>query len=302
VKSAESAFARSINQSPSLPLSSDATAIAAEQRGRKQMRGMHLILLSRIRPDPTQPRKVVHDELLEEMAASVRRLGLLQPIAVRYIRDADIYQIISGERRYHAAKRAGLTEVPCWIQEPKDDEILIRQVVENWQRAQLHPFEIADALARLRDTKGYSQKKLATETGKSEAEISKLLKLLELAPDVQKEARDDQSGTLSFKHLYQIARLDADTQAVILGTVQTQHLSAVETEKLVRRSIERRTTEPKRGAPVTRVQYVTTKAKVVLTFRKQTVQPADILAALDEARAKADPTSNALNIQRVKSV
>jgi ParB family chromosome partitioning protein len=237
---------------------------------------------------------------LEELAASVRRLGLLQPIAVRFIRDADIYQIISGERRYQAAKRAGLSEVPCWIQEPKEEEILIRQIVENWQRAQLHPFEIADALARLRDANGYTQKKLSTETGKSEAEVSKLLKLLELSPAVQKEARNDPSGALSFKHLYQIARLEPDAQAVVLDTVQVQHLSAVETEKLVRKTIERRTMGPKRGAPITKVEYVTTKARIVLTFRKQSVEKADILAALDEARQKAKGTMDSLNIQRAK--
>lgn len=212
---------------------------------------------------------------------------------------ADIYQIISGERRYHAAKRAGLTEIPCWIQEPKDEEILIRQVVENWQRAQLHPFEIADALAQLRDTNGYSQRKLAAETGKQEAEISKLLKLLELAPEVQKEARADPTGALSFKHLYHIARLSDDDQAAVFTAVQTQHLTAVQTQQLVRKTIERRTTGPKRGAPVTKIEYVTTKARVTLWFRK-TVEKADILQALDEAREKAKGTMDSLNIQRPK--
>src|SRR5207244_3437320 len=103
-KAATSAFARSISQSPSLPLSTEATATAAEQRGRRQMRGTFLIQADRLRPDPAQPRKAVQDETLDELAASIGRLGLLQPIAVRYIREADIYQIISGERRYHAAK------------------------------------------------------------------------------------------------------------------------------------------------------------------------------------------------------
>src|SRR5581483_6914863 len=105
----------------------------------------------------------------------------------------------------------------------------------------------------------------------------KFLKLLELAPDVQSQARADRTGVLSFKHLYNVARLAPDDQAAILDAVREQGLSATQTEQLVRDTIERRTSAPNRGAPVTRVQYVTSKARVVLTFRKQTIEPADIL-------------------------
>ncbi len=126
------------------------------------------------------------------------------------------------------------------------------------------------------------------------------MKLLDLAPDVQKAARADPSGILSFKHLYQIARVETADQAALVETVREQRLSAVDTEKLVRKTIARRTVAPNRGAPVTRVQYVTTKAKIVLTFRKQSVEKADIVAALDEAREKASPTKVKLNIERTR--
>jgi ParB family transcriptional regulator, chromosome partitioning protein len=126
------------------------------------------------------------------------------------------------------------------VKTPRAEEVLVHQIVENWQRAQLHPFEIADALAQLRDANGWSQKQLADETGKPEAEISKLLKLLELEPSVQKEARDDATGALSFRHLYNIARLPLTDQAAIASAVRQQGLSAVETERLVKREIDHR--------------------------------------------------------------
>lgn len=282
-----------------MPLGNDAPLSPGEQRGRERLKGAFLIDIGRIRPDPSQPRRNVRDESLQELAASITRLGVVQAISVRYIPSDDIYQIISGERRYQASKLAGLPSIPCIVTNPDEDQILVRQIVENWQRAQLHPFEIADALAQLRDAKGYSQKKLAEETGKPEPEISKFLKLLDLDPAVQKDARADATGTLSFRHLYNVARLESTEQAAIVSAVREQRLSAVDTEKLVRKTIERRSVAPKRGSPVTRVQYVTTKAKVTLIFRKQQVSQDDILAALDEAREKASPIKERLNIERI---
>ncbi len=101
-----------------------------------------------------------------------------------------------------------------------------------------------------------------------------------------------------FSHLYNIARLAPDGQATMIDAVREQRLSAVATEKLVHQEIARRTAQPKRGAPVTRVQYVTTKANVILTFRKQSVTNEEIVAALDEARDKASPIKAKLNIER----
>jgi ParB family chromosome partitioning protein len=282
-----------------LPLGNDTPPAPGAQRGRQRLGGAYFIDLDRIRPDPAQPRRAVQDEALHELAASIRRLGVIQAISVRYIAADDIHQIISGERRFQAAKLAGLSAIPCIVTNPEDREILVRQIVENWQRAALHPFEIADSLGQLRDENKFTQRQLAEQVGKSEPEVSKFLKLLELAPDVQKQARADPSGVLSFKHLYHIARADAADQSAIVETVRDQRLSAVDTEKLVRKTNERRTATPKRGAPVTRVQYITTKAKVTLIFRKQSVTNEEIVAALDEAREKAAPTKQKLNIERV---
>ena len=278
---------RTLNLPPQLPLASETPATPGEQRGRRQLKGAFLIEIARLRPDPSQPRRRVDDESIAELAASIRRHGVIQAISVRYLPDQDIYQIISGERRYQAAKLAGLSAIPCLIHDPKQRDLLLRQVVENWQRRELHPFDLADALAQLRDDNKFTQKQLAQETGKPEGEISKFLKLLELSPLVQKESRADPSGVLSFRHLYNIARLEPQEQEAMASAVREQRLSAVETEQLVRKTIERRTAPPQRGAPVTKIELLTSKAKVTLLFRKQTPDRTDILSALDEARTKA---------------
>ena len=201
------------------------------------MGGAFSIRIDRIRPDPTQPRRQFDATAHHELAASIKKLGVLQPITVRYVEADDIYQIITGERRYRAAQAIGLSEIPCWVKMPKSEEVLVHQIVENWHRKELHPFEIADALAQLRDANDYSQRQLATETGKPEAEISKFLKLLELSPAVQKEAREDATGVMSFRHLYNIARLKPAEQATVAATVREQGLSAVDTERLVKDEI-----------------------------------------------------------------
>jgi ParB family chromosome partitioning protein len=221
------------------------------------------------------------------LAASLKKQGFLQPITVRYIDADDIYQIITGERRYRASQAAGFKELPCWIKNPKSNEILVHQIAENWHRAQLHPFEIADALAELRDTNGLSQRQLAEETGKDETDISRFLSLLELAPDVQRQAREDRTGSLSARHLMGIARLKPDEQRTMIAAVKEQGLSAVETEAEVRKRIHRKTMGPQRGAPVTKIDFVTNKATVTLVFRKQTPTRQEIVAALDEAKSKA---------------
>ncbi|MGH7938790.1 MAG: ParB/RepB/Spo0J family partition protein, partial [Chthoniobacterales bacterium] len=296
-RKAASALERTLSLPPQLPLASETPATPGEQRGRRQLKGAFLIEIVRLRPDPSQPRKHVDEDSLGQLAASIQRHGVMQPVSVRYLLKEDVYQIISGERRFLAAQRAGLTVIPCVIHAPEQRQVLVRQVVENWQRAQLHPFEIADALAQLRDANQLSQKQLAEETGKPEAEISKFLKLLDLSPAVQQEARVEPTGALSFRHLYNIARLEPGEQEAMVAIVREQDLSAVDTERLVRNNIERRSAPPKRGAPVTKIELLTSKAKVTLLFRKQAPDRNDILAALEEARIKAKTIDKKTTLQ-----
>ena len=251
--------------------------------GRKRLGGAFLIDAARIRPDPNQPRKRFDTDSQKKLIASVKRLGILQPITVHFLESEDIYQIISGERRYSAAKEANLNEIPCWIQTPQEKDILLHQIVENWQRLDMHPYDLADALARLRDANGYSQKEIAKATGKSEGEISKLLSMLDLDPAVQKLAREDATGFVTKRHLYAVRTLPAEKQQALIRKVQDEGITADETEKRVAAHSDRHRGPKRCGAPVSCHRFKTSLASISMTFRKRDVTTEDILGALDEA-------------------
>ncbi len=235
-------------------------------------------------PDPDQPRKKFNAAYLKELTQSVRELGILQPITVRYVAADDRYRIISGECRFTAAMAAGLATVPCWVKNPKADEILLEQLVENWQRSDLNPFELADSLAILRDANSYTQRQLADRTGKSPGEISKILTILELDPAVQKIARDDTTGRVSKRHLYSIGRLDAQRQSLVLQRVLRDGLSAEDTERYVQRVRKAKDAPRRGGAPVTHRKFVTKFATVRFTYRKKDVTDMDMLNTLREVK------------------
>src|SRR5712671_3680114 len=119
--SATLAAKRAFTQAPSLPLDQDTIANAGALAGRTRLTGAFLIELVRIRPDPSQPRKNLETQAQWELIASIERIGILQPITVRYLDTEDIYQIITGERRYQAAQSLGLSAIPCWVQTPKSE-------------------------------------------------------------------------------------------------------------------------------------------------------------------------------------
>ncbi len=223
----------------------------------------------------------------------MKRLGILQPITVRFVEAEQTYRIITGERRYHAAREAGLAEVPCWVQSPREEEVLLHQIVENWQRLDMQPYDLADALARLRDANGFSQKELAREIGKPESEISRLLSLLTLEPTVQEAARTNRDGSLTKRHLFAIAQVPSSKQPGLLKTIQEERLTATQTERIVREQKAKATGRKTRGAPVARqIRYVTSLATVTLAFRRQEVGPPDILSVLDEVRSQVEATAH----------
>jgi len=212
-------------------------------------------------------------------------MGVLQPITVRYVPDAELYRIISGERRFQAAKKAGLTEIPCWVQTPEDRQVLVRQVVENWQRADLHPFEVADSLGALRDTWGYRQAEIAKLIGKSEGEVSKFLSLLSLDDTVAGECRGDATGTLTRKHLEALARAPKEKQATVLSQLREQQLTAEQTQQLVRKTASKLPGMAGRKPSVGKlVRYATPKANVSIQFHHSKATLADVIEALDAAR------------------
>jgi ParB family transcriptional regulator, chromosome partitioning protein len=147
----------------------------------KPLQGARLIPLSEIHPDPGQPRTKISRNSLDELALSIAAQGVIEPITA--FKAEDGYQIITGERRFKAAKQAGLEEIPCIIKNLSNDEIIICQIIENLQRENLNPVEEARALKKLKD-QGHSQAKIGDMVGKSQPYISQSLKILSLTSDI----------------------------------------------------------------------------------------------------------------------
>lgn len=154
--------------------------------------------VSSLIPGPFQPRQAMSGEALDELAASIRTHGVLQPILVRTDPDdRGQFQIIAGERRWRAAQLAGLHEVPVHIREFSDSDALAAALIENLQRQDLNPIEEAEGLRRLGDEFGLSQETLASSVGKSRSHIANMLRLLTLPPTVQSDVR---RGALTAGH------------------------------------------------------------------------------------------------------
>jgi ParB family chromosome partitioning protein len=140
--------------------------------------------LSRILPNPDQPRREFDKEALQELAASIRSIGVIQPISLRQMADGT-YQIIAGERRYRAAKMAGLTQVPAYIKTAEDDLVMEMALIENIQREDLNAIEIALAFQKLQEVYNLTQEKLSERLGKKRATIANYIRLLKLPAEIQ---------------------------------------------------------------------------------------------------------------------
>ena len=212
---------------------------------------------------------------------------------MRWDATADCYRIIDGGRRFEAASRLGLEELPCWIQSGDAKEVLVDQIVHNWQRSDLRPMETADALARLRDEFGLSQQQIAQMTGKSKGDISKFLKLRDaIIPEVQQQARqqrDDGAASLTKRHLYNIAKLPPDEQTDFAARVQTEKLTALETEQLVQRRTSAKSPNIQRnGLPARQRKFHTSIADVVMTFQRKEFTADDIRTVIRELAKQFD--------------
>ena len=161
-----------------------------------------MIPVDQIRPNPDQPRKTLGD--LRELTESVREKGVLEPLLVRFMPREDCYYIISGERRYHASRAAGLREVPCIEKMADDAETLEIALIENLQRKDLTPFEEADGLQRLAEQFDYTHEDVAKKIGKSRTSVTETLLLRHIPEELRKKCID--SGILAKSMLVQIAK------------------------------------------------------------------------------------------------
>jgi ParB family chromosome partitioning protein len=188
------------------------------------------IAISRISPNPYQPRKRFSPEDLASLRASIAAHGVLQPILVSETPTG--YQLVAGERRLRAAQAAGLDRIPAVIRQLVDRDQLELALVENLQREDLDPIETADAYRTLMNRFGLSQDDVATRVGRARSTVANTLRLLELAAEVQAAVAD---GRLTEGHGRALAGLPSELQARVLDSVIGQELSVRQTEELVRR-------------------------------------------------------------------
>ena len=267
---ASQAAADAFQSRPELPHESSRQTISAEQQGRRRLPGAFLIELSQIEPDPDQPRKHFDEEPLRELAESIQAGQVKETITVCWNPASHKYRIIDGERRYRAAKLAGLNEVPCVVRDLGAKDALVDQIVHNWQRQDLRPYEMADALVRLKNDHGMTATDIAKVTGKSLAEVTKLIALVEkVVPGVQQKVRELADTSLTKRHLYALTKLEPDQQLQFAERIEREELTAIDTEQLVKRSTARRSSAErdarKQGRPRKHVQLSTSLGTVRLT-------------------------------------
>lgn len=187
--------------------------------------------IDKIAVNPYQPRTQFHQEDLEELAASIKQLGVIQPITVRKLPDHS-FQLVSGERRYRASKLVGLETIPAYIRIANDQEMLEMALVENIQRKDLDPIEVALSYQRLIDEIKLTQEELSQRVGKDRSTVTNYLRLLKLDPIIQTGMRD---GFLSMGHGRALINVENfSDQLAIYEKIVKDNLSVRQTEQLVK--------------------------------------------------------------------
>ncbi|MBZ5564519.1 MAG: ParB/RepB/Spo0J family partition protein [Acidobacteriia bacterium] len=229
-----------------------------------------MIPIEQLQPNLDQPRKDVGD--LRGLTDSVKEKGVLEPLLVRYLPESEKYMIISGERRYHAARAAGLREVPCIEKDADDAEALELALVENLQRKDLTPFEEADGVQALGDRFGLTHEEIAQKVGKSRSSVTEVLSLRTI-PDAVK-AYCIELGVLSKSQLLQVARQPSE--------VKMRDVARRFALGMVNREQARAERNPEKKARPAIFRYVppTKDFKLMLRFRKNSIEKEDIIQAL----------------------
>ena len=188
------------------------------------------IAISQIEPNPNQPRREFDEESLQELAASIREIGIIQPVTLRQVAD-NRYQIIAGERRWRASQLAGLTTIPAYIRTVEDENVMEMALVENIQREDLNAIEIALAYQHLAETSGMTQARISERVGKSRAAVTNYMRLLKLPAQVQMALKDK---VIDMGHARALLSLDSPSQQIkLFKEVEKQGYSVRKVEELV---------------------------------------------------------------------
>ena len=221
-------------------LISDATFLKGSQRDHGNENGMlntAEIEIDRIEPNPYQPRTEFDQEALEELSRSISLIGLIQPITIRPV-DGGRYQIISGERRYRASRLAGLRTIPAYIKDTDDNGMLEMAIVENVQREDLDPIEIAVSFRRLMEECNLTQEAMSERVGKKRATVANYLRLLNLPAEIQLAIK---AKKLTMGHAKSLLGLENDKDKLkIANLIIEKDLSVRDVESRVRKMNEPR--------------------------------------------------------------
>lgn len=247
-----------------------------------------MIPVDQIRPNPEQPRKALGD--LRELTESVKQKGVLQPLLVRFVPREDCYYIISGERRYHASRAAGLREVPCIEKVADDAETLELALIENMQRKDLTPFEEADGLQRLSTEFEYTHEDMAVKIGRSRSSVTETLSLRNIPEALRKKCTEN--GINSKSVLLQIAR--QPTEKKMMEMLHRILQGGLTRDEARRERIEDQEEAPHRPQPFIFHWAPENEAfRFRLQFKKSHVSKDELVRTLREILAQVEGNSEA---------
>src|SRR6056297_389207 len=217
-------------------------ALLSKSQGEKREHEIKDINVEKIKPNPFQPRDRFTEESLDELANSIENKGVLQPITVREVQ-YDNFELVTGERRWRAAKKAGLNTIPAIIRDFKDEEMMEVALIENLQREDLNPIEEAHAYKKMIDELEITQQEVAKRVSKSRSTVANTLRLLNLPPSVQEIVSRE---TISMGHARALLPLDSKKQTEIAKKIVDEDLSVRKTEELVKKLTEKDSKNKKR--------------------------------------------------------
>lgn len=227
--------------------------VQEKQKVRLQAGGrVREIPVSRIHPNPTQPRRRFDSESLTELAESIRMHGILQPLSVR--KGPDGYELVAGERRWRAARLAGLEKVPCLVVTATDQQADMLALVENLQRRDLDYLEEAEGIARLIRIYGISQEQAAQKLGKSQSAVANKLRLLRHSPAVQEALQQFQ---LSERHARALLRLEGEEERLAaIGYIAQNDLNVAKTEAYIESRLQKKRQQAEQAPPTSGLKDV----------------------------------------------
>lgn len=223
----------------------DTKEISVQKTEESEQQGISFININDIKPNQNQPRKTFDEEKLEELASSIKEHGLIQPVILR--KSDKGYEIVAGERRWRACRKAGLKELPCIIKELTDEQNMLLAIIENMQREDLNPIEEAEGLNQMITAFGMTQEQVSKSVGKSRPYITNALRLLKLPDEVRQFVSE---GKLSTGHARAIAGIGNPEKQIQLAKYAVEKdLSVREIENLIREEnvIKKKTSRKKAG-------------------------------------------------------